>query len=189
MSYLKKMFLKRLKAVLNFDIFEFSQRTINSFVVVIKYRNLHKIWRLLLMENYSIAECAKGDSDFVIGKLVEFNLSQVPPLQEFNFMDVSRKIVNKDGKLLAGIIGKLNAWNCLHIDMLWVDMNHRKEGLGSKILTEVERISKELGCYLVQLDTFDFQAKDFYLKHGYEIFGVLEDCPKDHKRYFLKKLL
>ncbi|PPE03578.1 hypothetical protein HCUR_00960 [Holospora curviuscula] len=25
--------------------------------------------------------------------------------------------------------------------------------------------------------TFDFQVKDFYLKQGYEIFGVLEDCP------------
>lgn len=43
------------------------------------------------------------------------------------------------------------------------------------------------GCYLVHLDTFDFQAKDFYLKHGYEIFGVLADCPKEHNRYFMKK--
>ena len=29
----------------------------------------------------------------------------------------------------------------------------------------------------------------FYLKHGYEIFGILEDCPKGHKRYYLKKSL
>lgn len=46
---------------------------------------------------------------------------------------------------------------------------------------------KEKGGKLVHLDTFDFQAKDFYLKNGYEVFGVLEDCPKGHKRYYLKK--
>ena len=42
---------------------------------------------------------------------------------------------------------------------------------------------------LIHLDTFDFQAKDFYLKHGYEVFGVLDDCPKGHKRYYMKKVL
>lgn len=31
------------------------------------------------------------------------------------------------------------------------------------------------------------QAKDFYMKHGYELFGTLEDCPEGHCRYYLKK--
>lgn len=30
--------------------------------------------------------------------------------------------------------------------------------------------------------------KDFYIKHGYEVFGVLDDCPKGHKRYFFNKI-
>ncbi len=141
------------------------------------------------MKNYIFAECEKGDDDFIIGKLVEFNLSQVPPIQDVHFIPVSRKIVNEDGKIIAGILGDRNAWNCLHIGILWVDGDHRGEGLGSKILAEVEAISKEQGCHLVHLDTFDFQAKDFYLKQGYEIFGILDDCPKGHKRYFLKKIL
>ena len=42
---------------------------------------------------------------------------------------------------------------------------------------------------LIHLDTCDFQSKDFYLKQGYEIFGVLDNCPKGHKRYYLKKML
>ena len=54
---------------------------------------------------------------------------------------------------------------------------------------KVEEIAKERSANLVHLDTFDFQAKDFYLKHGYEVFGVLEDCPKGHKRYYMKKVL
>lgn len=43
-------------------------------------------------------------------------------------------------------------------------------------------------CKLIHLDTFDFQAKDFYMKHEYEIFGILDDCPIEHKRYYMKKL-
>lgn len=27
------------------------------------------------------------------------------------------------------------------------------------------------------------------LKHGYEVFGVLDECPEGHERYFLKKTL
>lgn len=42
---------------------------------------------------------------------------------------------------------------------------------------------------MVHLDTFDFQAKDFYLKLGYQVFGVLDNCPQDHSRYFMSKIL
>jgi hypothetical protein len=34
-----------------------------------------------------------------------------------------------------------------------------------------------------------FQAKDFYLKHEYEVLGILDDCPKGHKRYYMEKVL
>lgn len=55
--------------------------------------------------------------------------------------------------------------------------------LVSMLLEHVEKIARILHCYLAHLDTFDFQAKDFYLKHGYSIFGVLENAPKGHNRY------
>lgn len=39
------------------------------------------------------------------------------------------------------------------------------------------------------LDTFDFQAEEFYLKNGYTAIGEIENFPKGHKRiYFSKKL-
>jgi hypothetical protein len=53
----------------------------------------------------------------------------------------------------------------------------------------MEQEAKSMNIGLTHLDTFDFQAKDFYIKHGYEIFGVLDDCSKYHKRYFMKKIL
>ncbi len=67
--------------------------------------------------------------------------------------------------------------------------NHRYKTLVSALLQKVEQEAKEMGATLAHTYAFDFQALYFYLKHGYEIFGVLEDCPKDHKRYYLKKRL
>lgn len=60
---------------------------------------------------------------------------------------------------------------------------------GSLLLARVEENAKECGAHLVHLDTFDVQAKDFHLKNGYEVFGVLDDCPKGHKSYYVKKVL
>ena len=61
--------------------------------------------------------------------------------------------------------------------------------MGTKLLNEIEKIAIEEKCNLIHLDTFDFQAKDFYIKQGYEVFGVLEHCPANHCRYYLKKKL
>jgi GNAT superfamily N-acetyltransferase len=80
-------------------------------------------------------------------------------------------------------------WGMLYVDVLFVEKNHRGEQLGSLLLNKVEAEAKAIGVSLSHLDTFDWQAKEFYLKHGYEVFGVLDDCPKGHKRYYLKKNL
>lgn len=77
----------------------------------------------------------------------------------------------------------------MFISVLFVDEPYRGRGLGTWLLKHVEEKAKSTGIRLIHLDTFDFQAKDFYLRQGYEIFGVLEDCPKGHSRYYLKKLL
>lgn len=59
----------------------------------------------------------------------------------------------------------------------------------SLLLEEVENDAKSKGAKLIHLDTFDFQAKEFYEKQGYIVFGILENCPEKHYRYYLKKVL
>lgn len=48
----------------------------------------------------------------------------------------------------------------------------------------MELAGNERWCYLAHLDTFDFQANNFYLKLEYEVFGELENYPPGHKRYY-----
>lgn len=139
------------------------------------------------MINYVIEESTREEYGTVNNGIVEYNLSKVPFTQEPSFISINRVIKGINGEVLAGINSLLYCWNCLYVDVLWVKEEYRKEGYGSILLNEVEKIAREKGCNLIHLDTFDFQAKDFYLKHGYEVFGVLDDCPMGHKRYYMKK--
>jgi len=52
-----------------------------------------------------------------------------------------------------------------------------------------EEEARRRGCHSVHLDTLSFQALPFYQKHGYAVFGALENHPVGHTRYFLKKKL
>ena len=45
------------------------------------------------------------------------------------------------------------------------------------------------GCHTAWLDTFNFQARGFYERFGYTIFGTLEGEPPAFPRYFMKKTL
>jgi GNAT superfamily N-acetyltransferase len=101
-----------------------------------------------------------------------------------------RNYVIKDKEnIIAGIRICFYLNECMFISVLYVEEQYRGKGLGVRLLKHVEEQAKSIGITLVHLDTFDFQAKDFYLKQGYEIFGVLNDCPKGHRRYYLKKML
>ena len=137
--------------------------------------------------NYQIENCVSGDADYICDKLVEYNLSQVPARQKVLFEKLDIKIINENDKIIAGCLAKMYCWNILYIDILWVDKDYRGLGLGTKLLKHIEETATAKGCTLIHLDTFDFQAKSFYEKLGYTVFGVLDNCPENHCRYYLKK--
>jgi len=141
------------------------------------------------MKNFVINESTWEEVDLIRNGIIEYNLSQVPFSQDPPFTSINKVIKGLNGDILAGIKSELYCWHCLYIDILWVKEEFRKDGYGSALLNEVEKIAKEKGCKLIHLDTFDFQAKDFYIKHGYQVFGVLDDCPIEHKRYYMKKII
>lgn len=137
----------------------------------------------------AILPCTQEDSRFICERLIAYNLQHIPQTQPARFTSIARKILDENGEIIAGCIAEIYYWDIMELCVLWVDANHRKQGLGSRLLREAEAAAAGRGCSLIYLDTFDFQAKDFYLRHGYEVFGVLEDCPEGHCRYYLKKKL
>lgn len=137
--------------------------------------------------SYELVAATGVEADILNDKIDIFNVQQV---SFHGDAEVLKDYVIKDnGLIIAGIRSCFYLGECLAINVLFVDEKYRHKGLGSILLNKVEAEAKAMGAKLVHLDTFDFQAKDFYLKHGYEIFGVLENCPVAHTRYYMKKAL
>jgi GNAT superfamily N-acetyltransferase len=92
-----------------------------------------------------------------------------------------------DGALEGGLVGETGR-GMLHVDLLWVHPERRGGGLGSRLIALAEAEARSRGCRGVWLDTYDFQARPFYERHGYRVFGELGGYPNGHVRYFLSKM-
>lgn len=99
-------------------------------------------------------------------------------------------IYERDGenKIVAGIIGYTHG-NWPMIKYLWVKEDLRGQGTGKKLLWEAEKEAEKRNCKYVFLDTFSFQAPEFYKKYGYQEQFVLENYPLTGKRYYYTKSL
>ena len=95
---------------------------------------------------------------------------------------------DESGSIVGGLLGG-TYWGWMYIDILWVRKDHRRQGIGSKLLQTAEQEAARRGCHHVHLDTMSWQAPAFYQKHGYEILGVLPDIPEGNQKYLLFKKL
>lgn len=141
--------------------------------------------------NYNISPINGEDCDYIDDKIVEYNLSKMPAKCEGNQVVkwFGRKMTDSEGRIIAGCVAARTVWGTAEVSLLWVDEYYRKQGLGTQVLSLVEKEAKENGCTIILLDTFDWQAKGFYEKNGYSVFGELKDCPKGHYRYYMSKSL
>lgn len=108
----------------------------------------------------------------------------------FGFDETPLQLASHDaeGRLVAGLLGDIcGGWLTIHV--VWVDPDRRSHGLGSRLLLQAEQQARTAGAHGVLLDTFDWQAEDFYLRRGYEVFGRLTDFPAGHERIYLRKKL
>lgn len=120
----------------------------------------------------------------VIGKgLDAFN---VQIAGEYNFQRICFALQTSDDNIVGGVLGEL-FWDWFHIDLLWIPEELRGHGYGHQLLLKIEEEAKKRGAKNIFLDTFSFQAPEFYKKHGYQIYGELKDFPPGHQRYFFKK--
>ena len=91
-------------------------------------------------------------------------------------------------ELIAGLTGCTWA-SWFAIENFWVHADRRGSGLGSQLLAEAERSALERGCIGARLETWDFQARPFYERHGYTVFGALDDYPPGVTEYHMAKRL
>lgn len=95
---------------------------------------------------------------------------------------------DRHGAMLGGLLAETR-WHWMFVEALWVSDPLRRRGHGSALLAHAERIAWHRGARKATLDTAEFQARGFYLRHGYSVFAVQEDLPPDSRRYFMEKTL
>ncbi|HEV2336435.1 MAG TPA: GNAT family N-acetyltransferase [Stellaceae bacterium] len=124
------------------------------------------------------------DREFVDDGLGRYN---APFLRDPTFDYFGVFVRGETDQIHAGLIGHIYAgW--LFVVLLWVDADLRHGGIGRGLLEAAEQRALALGCHSAWLDTFSFQAPEFYRKLGYREFARL-DYPPDHQRIFFKKPL
>lgn len=128
----------------------------------------------------------QDESDYIRKKVIEHNMAQLPDELKTPNEDISFILRDENGTIVGGITANM-FWNHMHIEFLWVGESHRKEGYGRKLLKRMEEFAIHKGCRFIYLDTFSFQAPEFYKKNGYETFGTIENHPKGFNQYFLQK--
>ncbi len=92
----------------------------------------------------------------------------------------------------GAVVGGLRAriWGAaVEVQQLWVDEQRRRQGIGARLLRLAERAAAERGGRVVYLDTFSFQAPEFYRRCGYEQAARIEGFPDGIARYLMVKYL
>ena len=97
-------------------------------------------------------------------------------------------VEDEQGNLLAGMAAEtFGKW--LEIEYLYVSEDLRGQGIGSEILCKAEQEARERKCKHSFVNTFRFQAPEFYKKHGYKEVFALKEYPYTGERYYYTKEL
>jgi GNAT superfamily N-acetyltransferase len=134
----------------------------------------------------------KEAADFLQGKIREFNNTRSPHHLEIRkegaVTPLFLLLKDEAGELIGGLSGS-TYWGWLSIDKLFIPEEVRGQNIGARLLATAEEIAVRRGCKHCYLTTFEFQARDFYQKHGYIIAGRLDDYPPGVAYYWMQKEL
>lgn len=140
------------------------------------------------MSEIKIEEATLEEREHINEGLNQYALDALGEIVEYPRISINR-VIKINETVIAGIIAERDRWNILKIELLWVHEAYRNSGYAGALMKEVEDYARDLGCKLSQLTTLEYQAKGFYEKCGYEVFGILEKCVQGQDRYYMSKRL
>ncbi|MCF6776889.1 GNAT family N-acetyltransferase [Thiotrichales bacterium 19X7-9] len=126
---------------------------------------------------------SKVNDDYIRKKLSEFNIAHTGEDKHYSVY-----ATDSDNKLIGGILVYTEI-SSIFIDILWVETLYRNRHIGSKLLAVAENEAIKRNILYSTVDTFAFQAPDFYLKNDYKEIGVIKNYIEGHDRIFFRKKL
>ena len=126
---------------------------------------------------------ATADIRFLLDRLYSYNVEQTGR-DDGQWLAIFSR--DQKGEILAGLHGwTWGGW--LKINFLWVGAEQRRRGTGRQLLLMAEAEARKRGCSHATLNTYSFQAPDFYQRLGYRIVATLEGLPEGHRQHTLVK--
>ncbi|WP_353230033.1 GNAT family N-acetyltransferase [Novosphingobium sp.] len=126
-----------------------------------------------------------ADREAVLAPLRAFNIAQAG---DPRIRPVAILLHHDHGATAGGLWGRIG-FDWMFVELLVVPEDARGQGLGRQLMAQAETIARDAGCNGMWLDTFEFQARGFYEKLGFSLFGTLDDYPTGQHRYFMMKRL
>jgi ribosomal protein S18 acetylase RimI-like enzyme len=124
--------------------------------------------------------------DKIVELLVEYNKSKTEQLENEINKPIEIIARNNKNEIIGGLYGR-SIWGTLEIKTFVVKAENRNEGIGRKLILEAEKEAEKRNCRFISLDTFSFQASEFYEKLGFEKIGTETDFPKGFEKYYYRK--
>lgn len=120
------------------------------------------------------------------GRIVDRGLSEsneaAAPLLQIERLSCFASLAS--GAVVGGAVGR--RWGeCCELQQLWVDPAYRRRGIGSKLVRLFEARAAERGCRTFYLETFSFQAPDFYRSLGYHAAAEIRGAPAGIVKYLM----
>jgi ribosomal protein S18 acetylase RimI-like enzyme len=128
---------------------------------------------------------ASADVQFLEDRLYEYNAQQTG-VDDGQWLAIFLR--DEQGTIQAGLKGWTWCGSC-YIQSVWVHPDRRGHNIGTHLLQAAEQEARTRGCQQIVLDSYSFQAPGFYQKLGFEVFAILEEHPRNHRNYYLRKRL
>ena len=126
---------------------------------------------------------SRDDADVIENGIRTYSEAYEP---KYESVDFYKKLVDKDGRFIAGVMADVDKGGNGFVDALFVEEPLRRQGLGTYFMQEVEKLAKENGASMILTNAGDWNV-DFFKKNGYLLRGELKDVPKGHNCYELYK--
>src|SRR5262245_50401001 len=131
-----------------------------------------------------VADPEPGLREAIQRRLLDFNTARAGPS---GYAPVAIPIRDKASGETRGGLWASAHYDWLYVELLFVPEELRGRGVGARLMRLAEAAARARGCVGVWVDTFGFQARGFYEKLGYEVFGALADHPRGSHRFFLRR--
>ena len=125
----------------------------------------------------------RADREIILKRLAAFEAEKAGPL---DVQPLAILLKDSEGVTQGGLWG-VSLFRWLVIELVFVPPEARGAGLGRDIMVRAEAVARQRGCIGIWLDTYSFQARGFYEKLGFAVFGQVDDHPPGETRFFMQK--